>query len=97
MLLVVRAEAAVVGTAIVDFGAVGQRNGARFVVFAECRVGFRVGVNKCLKRSALWAALPHVNLVVTQKDLSVDDSSAVRANAARQFIENVIRMFFLLR
>jgi len=48
MLLVVGAEAAVVGTAVVDFGAVGQRNGARFVVFAECRVGLRVGVNKCL-------------------------------------------------
>src|SRR5260370_26381342 len=97
MLLVIRAEAAVVGTAIVDFGVVGQRNGGRFVVFAECRVGFRGGVNKCLKRSALWAALAHVNLVVTQKDLSVDDSSALRANATSQFIENVIRIFFLLR
>ena len=97
MLLVVGAEAAVVGTAVVDFGAVGQRNGARFVVFAECRVGFRVGVNKCLERSALRAALAHVNLVIAQKNLSVDDSSALRANAASQFIENVICIFFLLR
>src|SRR5260370_41833799 len=96
MLLVVRREAAVVGTAIVDFGGVGQRNGARFVVFAECRVGFRVGVNKCLERSTLWAALAHINFVVAQKNLSVDDSSALGANAASQFIEDVICIFFLL-
>ena len=97
MLLVVRAEAAVVGTAIVNFGVIGQRNGAGFFVFAECRVGFCVAVNKYLERAALRAALAHVNLVVAQKNLSVDDSSALGANAASQFIENVIRIFFLLR
>src|SRR5258708_17447391 len=97
VLLVVRAKAAVIGTAIVDFGAVGQRNGTGFVVFAECRIRFRVGVNECFERSALRAALAHVNLIVAQKDLSIDDSSAVRTNAASQFIEDVIGIFFLLR
>src|SRR6267143_4921224 len=97
VLLVVRAEAAVVGTAIVNFGVIGHRNGAGFVVFAKCRVGFCVAVHKSLERPTLRAALAHVNLVVAQKYLSIDDSSAVRANAASQFIENVICIFSLLR
>ncbi len=97
MLLVVGAEAAVIGAAILDFGAVRQWNGARFVVFAECGVGFRIAVNKRLERPTLRAALAHVNFVVAQKNLSIDDSPAVRANAASQFIEDVIGIFFLLR
>src|SRR5216683_5965279 len=90
MLLVVRAEAAVVGTAIEDFGAVGQRNGAGFVVFAECRVGFRIGVNECLERPALRTALAHVNLVVAQNYLCIDDLTTVRADAACEFVKDVV-------
>ncbi len=93
VLLVVGAQAAVVRTTIVNFGAIGQRNGAGFVVFAKGRVRFRVGVNKRLERSALRAALAHVNLVVAQNDLCVDDFSAVRANAASQLVEDTIGIF----
>jgi len=52
-----------------------------------------LGVNKCLEGRIVGSAA-HVNLVVTQKNLSVDDSSALRANAASQFIEDVIASFF---
>ena len=90
MLLVVRTKTAIVGTTVVDFGAVRQGNGSRLVEFAECRVGFRVGVNKCFERSALRAALAHVDLVVAQNDLRIDDSSALGADAASQFVEDVV-------
>src|SRR5260370_10415495 len=73
VLLVVRAKAAVVGTAIVDFGAVRQRNGAGFVVLPECRAIFRVTVNIRLEWSAFRAALAHVNFVVSHTDLCIYD------------------------
>src|SRR5260370_6606809 len=93
MLLVIRAESAVIGAAIVNIGPVGQRNGAGFVVFAECRVGFRIGVNECLERPALRTALAHVNLVVTQNYLCIDDLATVRADAACEFVKDVVGVF----
>ena len=94
MLLVVRTKTAIVGTAVVDFGAVRQGNGSRLVEFAKCCVGFRVRVNKCFERSALRAALAHVNLVVAENDLRIDDSSAFGADASSQFVEDVIGILF---
>ena len=40
------------------------------------------------------ATLPHVDFVVADQDVSVDDAAAVGANAARQLIENVVRVLF---
>ena len=39
------------------------------------------------------ATLPHVDFVIADQDMSVDDAAAVWANASSQLIENVVRIF----
>jgi len=79
MLLVVGAEAAVVGTAVVDFGAVGPTEWCQ--VCCICRMPCRPPRRrKQVPRTVrIAAALAHVNLVIAQKNVSGDDSSALRA------------------
>ena len=94
MLLVVWAETTVVRAAIMDFRAVRQRNRAGLIEFSKCRVGFRVSIDKCFERSTLRAAFAHVNFVIAQNDLRIDDSSALGTDAAGQLVEDVIGILF---
>ena len=55
-------------------------------------VGLRIGVHERLERPAFGAALTHVDLVVTQNDVRIDDASTLRTNAASQFMEDVVRI-----
>ncbi len=71
-------------------GAEGQRNGPGLVVLAVGDVGLRVAVDERLERAAGRTALPHVDLVVAQDHLGVDDPTALGADAARQLVEDVV-------
>ena len=82
------------GAAAVNFRSVCQRNGARFVVLTERGVGPSVAVNEGLEGAALRAALAHEDLVVAQNDLRVDDLATVGADAASEFVEDVVGVLF---
>src|SRR5215510_3815166 len=91
----IRAEAAIVRAAVANLGPARQWDGARFVVFAERDVSRRVAINQSLKRTTLPAVLSHINFVVAQNDLRVDDFTANGADAASQFVEDEIGVFLL--
>jgi hypothetical protein len=40
------------------------------------------------------AALSHEDVIVTNQDVRVDDPGALGADAAGQFIKNIVRVFF---
>src|SRR5260370_91962 len=48
---------------------------------------------RCLEWSAFRAALAHVNFVVAQNDLCIDDLATVRADAARELVKDVVGVF----
>ena len=81
--------------AVLDLGAVGKRNRARLIELAEVCVGLGIAINKRLEGTAVGAALGHVNLVVAQQDLGVDHFPALRADAAGEFIEDVVCVLLL--
>ncbi len=90
MLLVVRAEAAVVGAALGDLGRKGERDGARLVELRRRRVGLGIAVDERLVLPVLGAAFAHVDLVVAQEDVRVDHAAALGADAARELVEDVV-------
>ena len=66
VLLMIGAQAAIVGTAIFDLRAIGKRDRARFVELAELRVCLRIPIHQRLEGAAVRAALGHVDFVVAQ-------------------------------
>jgi len=88
------AQSAVVRTAIVDLAIEGQRNRPRLVVTGLRRVRLGIRVNQGLEGPTIGAALAHVDLVVAQEDLGVDHLPALGADAAGQFIEDVVGVLF---
>src|ERR1017187_6357222 len=102
MLLVVGAKTAIVGTAFSNVSSVGKWDRSRLVELAEAGVCLGIAVDQCLERAAIRASLDHEDLVLPQldlrvvlpqHDLRVDHSPALRANAARQFVKDVVRVF----
>src|SRR5260370_18959420 len=94
VLLMVWAQSAVVRTSIVDFAVKGQRDRPRFVVTGLPSVCLGSADAQAFEGTALRAALAHVDLVVTQHHLGVDHLPALGANAAGQFIEDVVGVLF---
>src|SRR5208337_4779652 len=91
MLLVVGAQATVVGTSLSNVGSIGKRDRSRLVEPAKAGVCLSIAVNQRLERATVWASLDHEDLVLPQHDLCVDHFPALRANAARQFVKDVAR------
>ena len=77
-----------------DFPVKGQRNRPRFVVASLRGVCLGIGVYECFERAAIRTALAHVYLVVAQHHLGVDHLPALWADAAGQFIEDVVGVLF---
>ena len=73
VLLMVRAEAAIVRAAVFDLRSVSERDRARLVELAEGGVRFRVAVDQSFEGSTVGAALAHVHFVIAEQDLGVDD------------------------
>jgi hypothetical protein len=90
VLLVVGTEAAVIGTAVLDWGSETERDRARLVELRLRGVGRGIAIDKRPDWPMVGAALAHVDLAVPQQDLGVNYPPAGRADAARQFIENLI-------
>ena len=93
MLLMVRAQTAIMRTAALDLCAICQGNRAGLVVGRERRVGLGVCVNERRKGSAVGTALAHVDFVVAQENLGVDHPAAVRTDAARKLMKYIIDIF----
>ncbi len=77
-------------TAFFNLCAIGQRNRARFVEFAEVRIGLRIAIDDRFEGAAVRAALGHVDLVIAQQNLRIDHLPTLRTNAARELIEDVV-------
>ena len=90
----VRAKSTIVGASIAEFAVEGQRNRARLVIAPVRRVCLRVCVNQGFERPAIGAALSHVHSVVAQQHFGIDHLPAFGADAAGEFIKDVVRVLF---
>ena len=94
VLLMVRAESTIERAAAIPCRRKLKRYGAGFVELRGIGIHACVAVHERFERAVLRAALPHINLVVADQDLRVDDGSADRTYAAGKLIENIIGVFF---
>src|SRR5229473_425019 len=93
MLLMIRTEPAVIRTSFFDFRSVGKRDRAWLVELAETRVGFGVPVDQSFEGSTVGTPLRHEHLVISEQDFGVDYFLAIGADAAGEFVEDVIGIF----
>ena len=93
VLLVIGTQAAIVRAAVLDLSGEFKRDGAGLVELRGVGVQLRVAIDQCFERSMIGAALAHVDLVVADQDVGVDDAAALGADAAGQFVEDVVRVF----
>ena len=94
MLLVFGTEAAVQRAAVLNLSAEFQRDGARFIELDRVHVHLGIGTDDALEPAVGWAPFPHVDFVVLDDYLGVYHSFALGTDAARQFMENVVRVLF---
>ena len=90
VLFMLRAQSAVEGTAVQDFGAELQGHGPRLVELDGVHIHLSVGTNDALEPIVVRAPFAHVDLVVPDDHLSIDDPFAFGANAAGQLMEDVV-------
>ena len=90
VLFVLRAEAAIQRATIFYLSAEIQGNGAGLVEADAADVHFGVRTDDALKPAVGGATLAHVDLVVANNDLGVDDGFALGADGAGQFVEDEI-------
>jgi len=88
VLLVLRAQPAVQGTAPFHLGAKAQGHRPRLVEGGRRHVHLGVGAYQSFKPAVVRAALAHVDPVISQEHLGIDESLAYRADAAGQLVEN---------
>ncbi len=67
-----------------------KRDGAGFVKLRRRRIGPGIAVDQGFKWPVLRTSLAHVDLILTEEDMRVDDPATVRANTAGQLIEDVV-------
>ena len=94
VLLVLRAEAAVEGAAVFDLGAEVQGDGAGLVESDAADVHLGVGADDALEPAVLWAAFSHVDLVVADDYLGIDDGFAFGADGPGEFVEDIVGVLF---
>ena len=82
---------------VLDLRAVSERNCSGLVELAEVCISLRVSIDKGLERAAIGASLGHVHLVVAQQNLRVNHLPAYRTDAAREFVEDVVRVLLQYR
>lgn len=92
MLLVLRAEPTVVGTAITSLAAEGEGDGARLVVASVAHVGVGIGVDERLELAVLRAPLTQEDLAVAEQDVRIDGPPTVGTDASRELEEDVVRI-----
>ena len=97
VLLMVRAESTIERAAAISYRRKLKRYGARFVEFRGIGIHACVAVHERFERPVLRAALPHIDLVVADQDLCVDDGSADGTYAPGKLVENIIGVFFECR
>ena len=87
VLLVLRAEPAVQGAAVLNLCAEIQRDGAGLVETHAADVHLGVRADNPLEPTVFGAALPHIDLVVADDYLRVDNRLAFRANGAGELVK----------
>jgi len=90
MLLVLRAQAAIVRAALLDGGGKVIGNGPRLVVFERVQVPVGVRGDQRLVPAVLRAVLAHNDGPVADEHLGVYDLATFRAQAARDFVKDVV-------
>src|SRR5258708_38706840 len=93
MLLMVWTETAIMRAAFFDLRTVCKRNRSRLVELAETRVGLGVPVDQSFEGSTVGTPLRHEHFVIAEQDFGVDYLLAVGADAAGEFVEDVIGIF----
>ncbi len=92
VLLMVGAEATVIGAAVLDGGVERERDGAGLVESRGFGVQLGVAVDQRLELTVLRAALMQVDLVVAQEHLGINDPAALRTDAARELVEDIVHV-----
>ena len=94
VLLVFRAKAAVQRAAVFDLSAELQGDGAGFVELDGVDVHLGVGADDAFEPAVFGTPLSHVDLVVPDDYLSVDDGLAFGTDAAGELMEDIIGVLF---
>ena len=89
VLAMLGADPAVERAALEDLGRDAGRRLAGLVEPGLLHVRLGVGVDQALEPAVVVAALAHVDLVVAEQDLRVDDRAALGADRARDFVEDL--------
>jgi len=97
MLLMIGAEAAVMGTALANIGGERQRDGTWLVVLRGVRIGLCIAIYQPLEYAMLRAAFAHEDFVVAQQDMGVYGSAAFGTDTARQFVKDIVQVLPGLR
>ena len=93
MLLMVGAEAAIIGATFFNFRPISKRNRTWLVEFAETGVGLSVAVDQSFEGPTVGTPFRHEHFVIAEQDFGVDHSLALGADAAGEFVEDVIGIF----
>ena len=93
MLLMVRTEAAIMRAPFFDFRSVRERDRARLVELAEGGIGFGVPIDQSFEGSTVGTPLGHEHFVIAEQDFGVDYFLAIGADAAGEFVKDVIGIF----
>ena len=89
----VRAEPTIERAAAIPFRRKLKRYRAWLVELRGIGIHACVAVYERFERPVLRAALPHIDFIVADQDLCIDDRAADGTNAAGKFIENIIGVF----
>src|SRR6266851_1745870 len=89
----IRTQSAIVWAAVSNLRSARERNCAGFVVLPEGAVCLSIAIDQSLEWSALGTPLPHIDLVVSQNHLCIDDLAAVWTNAASQLVKDIVGVF----
>src|SRR5258707_3495495 len=89
----IRTQSAIVWAAVSNFRSARERNCAGFVVLREGAVCLSIAIDQSLEWSARGTALPHIDLIVSQNHLGIDDLAAVWTNAASQLVKDIVGVF----
>src|SRR5205807_7205734 len=85
---------AIVRAAVLHLRRELHRNGAGLVEFGRRGVKLRIAIYQPLEESVVRASLPHVDFVVADEDMAIDDAPAFGANGSSQLVEDVVGVLF---
>src|SRR5260370_40019164 len=89
----IRTQSAIVWAAVSNLRSARERNCAGFVVLPEGAVCLSIAIDQSLEWAARGTPLPHIDLIVSQNHLCVDDLASGWTNAASQLVSDIVGLF----